>query len=64
MQNSSPQVRQQQKSNVLTSTAIPPTAVLSDKIQIIPLIQQLEQARGNIKAIVYWIGDSARMSEA
>lgn len=35
----------------------------TDKPQLIQLINQLEQARGNTKVIVYWLTDAAKMAE-
>ena len=39
-------------------------AVASEKQQLIPLIEALEQARGGNRVIVYWLTDLARISEA
>jgi ATP-dependent protease ClpP protease subunit len=46
-------------SKVITQTQ----TTASEKEQLIPLIQALEQARGN-RVIVYWLTDLARISEA
>ena len=45
------------------ATSTPTSSIPNDKTQLLPLISQLEKHR-NTRVIVYWLLDTARISEA
>lgn len=55
---------QQPSGASVSQAATQPQAIASEKQQLIPLMEALQQARGGNRVIVYWLPDLARISEA
>jgi hypothetical protein len=52
------------QTNPISVINAPPQPSVNEKNQLTQLINQLEQARGGSRAIIYWLLDTARISEA
>ncbi len=52
------------QTNPAPTVNMPSQPTVNEKTQLTQLINNLEQARGNIRVIIYWLLDTARISEA